>query len=96
MFAQYDRILQPLEATLYPLHIMDYMPRAWAYLFILRPKEKAPFALAYLIEAKATPPTNTCKRPPTPRLHPDKVCQDKAQGHLTALALFPGLTAPLT
>lgn len=41
MFAQYNQILQPLEATLYPLRILDYALGTWVYLFILPPKEKA-------------------------------------------------------
>lgn len=72
MFAQCDRILQPPEATLYPLGILDYTFGACVYLFIQLPKEKAPFPFAYLIEAKDTPPTHSHMQTAL-HLHPDKV-----------------------
>jgi len=45
MFAWGNQVLQPLKATLYPLHILDYVFGTWAFLFIYLPKEKASFHL---------------------------------------------------
>lgn len=45
MFAWGNQVLQPLEATLYPLHILDYVFGTWAFIFIYLPKEKASFHL---------------------------------------------------